>query len=253
MFDTVVLAGGGKTDPLAKEEQVENKAFIDINGRPMLTYIVSALMRTPSVNRVAVVGPVDQLRKVSLDGYGFEIVPEQDSILNNLAAGFSALGSKNLCLVITADVPLVTSELLEKFIYYCSPFDKDFYYPVLKRESFMASYPGTERTYVRLDAGEVTGGNAVLLRPTWFLDNYDRLEMLISYRKKPLKLMRIMPLTLVVKYLRKKLSLKDLETFFSGLFKLKASAVYCDLVQLGIDVDKLSDLALVRQTLQNRQ
>jgi len=102
---------------------------------------------------------------------------------------------------------------------------------------------------VRLKEGLVTGGNIALLNPEWFLANRSRLEMFISYRKKPLKLLRIFPPLFILKYLFKTLSVTDLELFLSGLLNFKARAVFSQSVEIGIDVDKLSDLELVRNTL----
>lgn len=249
MFDTVVLAGGGKPEPLTDQEKVSNKAFIKLYGRPLLAYVLSALKEAPSIGRIVVVGPADELAGLSADGYKFTAVAEQESMLDNLAAGLEAVDPQRLCLVVTGDIPLITAAVIEEFLGLCAPHKHDFYYPILDRENCIKHFPGTERTYVRLKEGRVTGGNVVLLRPDWFLNNRDRLEMFISYRKKPLKLFRIMPLTLVAKYLLKTLSLQDLERHLSRLLQLEARAVPCQNVELGMDVDKISDLAVVKEAL----
>ncbi len=249
MFDAVVLAGGGKQEPLTEQENVSNKAFIKIYGRSLLAYILKALQESPSVQRIAVVGPVEDLQELYRVGYSFEIVPEKGSMLDNLAAGFELVDQSRLCLVVTGDIPLINAAVIEEFLALCAPYDQDFYYPILYRETCVERFPETERTYVRLKEGSVTGGNIGLLHPDWFLNNRVRLEMFISYRKKPLKLLRILPLTLIFKYLRKILSVSDLEAYLSRLLQLKARAVTCDCVEIGVDVDKISDLEAVKQHL----
>ncbi len=250
MFDAVVLAGGGKPEPLTEQEQVSNKAFIIINGRPLLAYILEALQESPSINRIAVVGPERELLELSTAGYRFEAVPERGSMLDNLAAGFEQVDQNRLCLVVTGDIPLLKASVIEEFLSLCEPHDHDFYYPILDRETCIRHFPQTERTYVRLKEGRVTGGNVVLINPKWYLENRDRLEMFISYRKKPLKLFRIMPLTLVLKFALKTLTLNDLERHLSRLMGLKARAIPCSCVELGVDVDKISDLAVVKKALE---
>jgi len=249
MFDAVVLAGGGKPEPLTEQEQVSNKAFILVNGRPLLAYILDALQDAPSINKIVVVGPGEELRGLSEEGYGFEPVQERGSMLDNLAAGFEAVDRERLCLVVTGDIPLINASVIETFLGLCDPHDHDLYYPVLDRETCVRHFPETERTYVRLKEGRLTGGNVGLVNPAWYLENRARLEMFISYRKKPVKMIRILPLGLVLKFIFKQLSVRDLELYLSRLLKFRAKAVPCSLVELGLDVDKISDLAVVKEVL----
>jgi GTP:adenosylcobinamide-phosphate guanylyltransferase len=251
MFDALVLAGGGRKEPLTEQECVSNKAFINLYGRPLLAYILQALEEASAIDRIVVVGPQADLESLRREGYNFEIVPETSTMLDNLAAGFESFDKRRLSLIVTGDIPLINASVIDKFIESCAPYDHDFYYPVIKRETCVLSFPETERTYVRLKDGHITGGNIALLKPEWFLLNRSRLEMFISYRKKPLKLMRILPKRLIVKYLFKNLSVKDLEQSLSKLLHLKARAVFSDCVEIGVDVDKISDLEVVKKALKS--
>ncbi len=250
MFDAVVLAGGGKNEPLTEQENVSNKAFILVNDKPILAYILDALQEAPLVRQIVVVGPHAELEVLKVAGYQFDAVAEQGSMLDNLAAGFTGVEPDRPCLVVTGDIPLINAEVIEKFLALCAPHDHDLYYPVLSRERCLLQFPKTERTYVRLREGHVTGGNIGLLMPAWFLENRDRLNLFISYRKKPLKLLRILPISFLFKYIFKMLSLKDLETHLSQLLNLRAKAVLCDCVEIAVDVDKPGDLMLVKENLQ---
>ncbi len=250
MLDAVVLAGGGKPEPLTEQEGVSNKAFIKIHNRPILSYVLDALQQASSINRILVVGPKEELKELAGVGHDFEAVAEQGSMLENLAAGFNLIEPEKPCLVVTGDIPLINAEVIEQFLTLCAPFEYDLYYPVLTRESCLERFPKTERTYVRLKEGHVTGGNIGLVRPVWFLKNRARLELFISYRKKPLKLLKILPLSLALKYLLKSLSVKDLEYHLSRLLFLKAQAVFCDCVEIAVDVDKISDLTMVKKIIQ---
>jgi len=250
MFDVVVLAGGGKQEPLTEQEGVSNKAFIQLHGKPLLAYILEALQRAPSVNRLIVIGPDKELAELRNEGYSFKIVSERGGMLDNLEAGFENADKNQACLVVTGDIPLLNAEVVENFLALCKPYDHDLYYPVLSRETCLGSFPETERTYVHLREGHLTGGNLGLLKPAWFLENKARLELFISYRKKPLKLLRILPLSFLFKYLFKTLAVKDLESYLSRLLNLKARAVFCDCVEIAVDVDKLSDLVLIKKALE---
>ena len=250
MFDALVLAGSGKAnDPLSEYAGVQNKAFIPIKGRPLITYILDTLAATPAVSTVIVVGPAEELETLRQEGYNFLIANEGGSILNNVANAIEHAEPNRLCLLITGDIPLLSRAALEEFLNLCAPYDGDLYYPVLSEETCLKSYPDTKRTYVALKEGPVTGGNIGLINPAWFTKKKDSLELFISYRKKPLKLLRILPLSLALKYFLKKLSLADLEKQLSRLLEMKAHAIPCQCAEIGLDVDKISDLEQVKKLL----
>lgn len=249
MFDAVVLAGGGKGEPLTDREGVSNKAFIKIHGRPMLGYILNTLAESDLIEKIVVVGPDKELAELLEEGYRFTPVSEEESMLANAAAGLKAVKQERLCLMLTADIPLIGREAIEGFLKLCAPFDGDFYYPILTRECCRKRFPQMKRTYVRLRDGSFTGGNIALLRPEWFARSYPRLDLFVAYRKKPLKLFRILPASFIFKFLLNILTVAELESYLSRMMQARAHAVPCDFVEIGTDVDKISDLELVRQAL----
>ncbi|NLA10986.1 MAG: NTP transferase domain-containing protein [Firmicutes bacterium] len=251
MVDAVVLAGGG-AEPLTRAEGVSNKAFIDLLGRPMLAYILEALAGAGPVDKVIVVGPLRELSGLLEQGYRFTPVAEAGSMLENAAAGLNRSDQERPCLLLTGDIPLVNEGTITRFIELCRPFDDDFYYPILTRESCRERFPQMQRTYVRLRDGCFTGGNMALLRPAWFARCRHRLDQFVLYRKKPLKLLRILPVGLILKFLFNRLTVGELERYLSAMFQARARAVPCDLVEIGTDVDKTSDLEVVRQALQDK-
>lgn len=253
MVDAVVLAGGGKDEPLTREEGVSNKAFINLFGRPMLAYILEALAGAASIDKVIVVGPAPELSALLEQGYRFIPVPEEGSMLENAAAGLSRIDQGRPCLLLTGDIPLIDEGTISGFLELCHPSDGDFYYPILTRESCRERFPQMQRTYVRLRDGCFTGGNMVLLRPDWFARCRHRLDQFVLYRKKPLKLLRILPFSLILKFLFNRLAVSELERYLSAMFLARARAVPCDLVEIGTDVDKISDLEVIRQALRDKK
>lgn len=251
MFDAVILAGGGKDEPLTRQEGVSNKAFIDLGGRPMLARVLDALADAPSIGKVVVVGPEAELSGLLEQGHRFTPLPEGGGMIENAAAGLGALRQERPALVLTGDIPLIDGEIIESFLGLCQPFDGDFYYPILTRESCGERFPQMIRTYVRLREGHFTGGNMALIRPDWFARSRHRLDQFVAYRKKPLKLLRILPLSFIAKFILKRLAVSDLERYLSGLLLAEAHAVPCDLVEIGTDVDKISDLEVVRLALRS--
>ncbi len=253
MFEAVVLAGGGKSDPLALQEGVLNKSFISVRGRPLVGYILSALANSPSIKKIIVVGPEEGLVELAEQGYLFTAVTGRESMLDNIDAGLKAAAPDGLCLLSTGDIPLVDSKMIEDILTLCGPYNADLYYPIVSGKRCSQRFPCTKRTCVRLKEGSFTGGNLALIRASWFHGSRDRLETFIASRKHPLKLLRIFPPWFIMKYLFHRLSLEDVENHLSRLLSFTARAVPCPFVELATDVDKPSDLEVVKRELAGNQ
>ncbi|MEW5920914.1 MAG: NTP transferase domain-containing protein [Bacillota bacterium] len=244
MLDCIVLAGGGKGD-LAEQEGVACKALIRINDREMVRYVLTALCALPQIGRIIVVGPREELLFLQ-EHFPVEIVAEQGSILQNLVAANRCLNSGRHILISSADIPLLSLEALEHLLSKCRPFTYDFYYPISSKERSESSFPGAKRTYVTMQEGTFTGGNVFLVNSAVIEDSAPLLERFLENRKSPLKMVSLLGAGFVLNYLRKNLTIAGLEERISSLLNLKARAVIIDYPEIGFDVDKPSDLDLVR-------
>ena len=197
MFDVVVLAGTGKETPLTVEENVKNKAFININGKPMLSYTLDALRSVNLIDRIAVVGPVEQLSSF-IEEYDILVIAEGSKIIDNIHKGFAALQPKQHFLIVSSDIPMLTPVAVEDFIAQCSPYSYDFYYPIVSKEDSNNSYPGVTRTYARLREGTFTGGNLFLVNPGKIEESLPRINRFFELRKSPLKLVAMLGFSFVL-------------------------------------------------------
>lgn len=249
MLNVIILAGATRKGDLEIMEKVDNKAYIKIEGRTMIEIIIKTLREVQEIGEIIVVGMPAELEKLKIEEYRFQAIPPRGSFLDNIAAGLSEVDPDKPCLVISADIPLLSKEALEDLIERCSPCDHDFYYPIISREHCEESYPGVQRTYVQLKEGTFTGSNIMMVKPYWILEQLDDINVYLSYRKKPWKIVQTLPLIFIIKFIIKRLTIKELESYLSGLFKIKARAVITPYAEIGVDVDKPSDLELARKLL----
>jgi len=247
LFNAVILAGSSAKGDLEEQEQVDNKAFIYINSLTMIETILVALEKVEYIDNIAVVGPPDGMNEIKDKGYFFEIVEQQETYLDNIAAGLEQLDLDKPCVVVSADIPLITQEAIEDFLGRCAPYDQDFYYPIISKEDCEKKFPEVKRTYVRLREGTFTGGNIMMIKPSWILNKIEDIQMYLSYRKRPWKIIRTFPYLLIVKFLIRRLTIKDLEQYVSQLMNINAQAVSSSYVEIAVDVDKVEDLALVKK------
>jgi len=248
IIDVVVLAGAGKLSELTRQERVDNKAFILLEGLPQIVFVLKALRAVPEVSRIAVVGPQDRLAHLAGE-YEATAVQETGSIPGNILAGYRALKPERHFLLVTADIPLLSAAALTDFLAQAKPYLYDFYYPIVAREDSERCFPGTVRTYARLLEGTFTGGNVFLLNPAKVEEAMPRLQRFIAWRKSPLRLAGILGPGFILKFLSRRLSISELERRLPGLLGLSGKAIISRYAELGTDIDKLSDLELVREKL----
>lgn len=248
--DAVVLAGAGNDGPLRETSELGHEALIEIGGRAMVSYVVEALAQSTYVDRIVVVGPRSELTKILSNGR-VESVQSGEKMLDNIRIGLRALSSGRKVLLVTSDIPLLTTEALNDFLARCEQRVADIYYPIVDKVMNEARFPGVSRTYVRLREGTFTGGNLVLLDPA-IVDRCDRIiEQAVQMRKKPIQLSRLLGFRFIVKLIMQRLTLPEIEDRVGRILGFRGVAIVSPYPEIGIDVDKPSDLALVRSILAN--
>lgn len=244
--DALVLAGGSSKN--LESEGVPTKASIKIDGRPMVEYVIDSLKKSKFVGKIAVVAsPMSQanswLSKADL------FVTSTGTLTENMSLGLSTLDSPYPVLIISSDVPLITTEAIDDFINRCEDKSAEFFYPIISKEVVEASFPTVKRTYASLREGIFTGGNMGLVNAQVILQNMETVERAYQLRKSPVKLLWILGLRFVLKFIFHRLTITELEEAVSRLLNFKSRAIPTLYPQIGVDVDKISDLDTVRRAL----
>jgi GTP:adenosylcobinamide-phosphate guanylyltransferase len=250
-MDAVVLAGALNDGPLRSVSPAKYEAEIEIAGKPMVDYVVSALRQVPTIERIVLVGHesavLDQVRNMV-----FQIVPPGDSLIDSLINGLNRLQSKEPVLVATSDIPLITREAVEDFLKRCEALEGDLFYSFVSKRDNDIKYPGVQRTYVQLSEGTFTGGNLALLSPPIVRDRSGMLKRAASLRKKPVQLCSMLGWRYLWKLVRGPLTIGEIEKRVSVALQFKAIGVVSPYPEVGIDVDKPSDFELANRVLLQR-
>ncbi|ADL11633.1 NTP transferase domain-containing protein [Acetohalobium arabaticum] len=252
-YNAVLLAGAESGDLMPEKSRIDYEAFIEINGKAMISYVLEALNNAEKVNQIIVVGPKSKEEFLTVKGADL-IVDAKDSIVENIRLGLQILNkefnSSQLVLLTTSDIPLVTSEAIDSFITDCEQEGEySGYYPVIPEEVKQTAYPVAESTSVSLQNDIYTGGNLALVRPKLIISSIPLLKRIIDYRKNPLKMSWILGLKFASKLLFGRLSLGEIEAKVSELAGASCSAVVTDYPELGLDVDNSQDLKLIRDLI----
>lgn len=245
MVDAIILAGGENSKNLNRYTSQPYEAMIDIAGKPMVEFVAEALASSSLISRIFIAGPAPELAKCKFPEKTV-IVAGGQTIMETIALGVKALGHENMTLVVTADIPLLTPHAVEDFLTQCAGVQADLYYPIVTRGDHERRFPGNKRTYVRLKEGVFTGGNIFLVNPKILPHCMQVAERIIANRKNPFKLCCLLGWTFVVQFIFGTLKLKQVEKRVGDILGIKGAVIRSQFAELGIDVDKPSDLELVR-------
>lgn len=252
----VVLLAGGRAGWLKEYAGTDIRALAPVSGSTMLEYITDALKksgRTARIMLAADAGAMQQLRRVMPEGT--EICAAGNDLPSSCLLAAKALqqpaGSK--ILFVCDDIPLLTPEAVCSFLDACEKYpDGELFYPVIPREICVRDYPEAVRTYGHLADGVFTGGNMMLVAADVIPRGQEMAKDIFSRRKQPLKLCSWLGWSFVLKLLLHLLDTKEAEQRTSELLKMKCHVIICSNAEVGMDVDKLSDLCLAEKYLARR-
>ncbi len=254
--NAVVLAGAINEGKLREVSPERWEALIELNGKPLIRHSLDPLLAAKSIGRIVVVGPVEELGKV-LAGLGVDIIPPTGDMFDNVIVGCRHLArtgnrETSLTLVSTADVPLITADIVDNLVQACLDRGGEAFYPMATRETMEAKFPGTKRTYGALREGTLTGGNLFVVNGEVLERVAPKAKALIAARKNALKMAMSAGLVFVIRLVLGRLTIKELEGYVGRKFGFKGRVIVVPWAEIGIDVDKPADLDLVKAYLAAR-
>lgn len=162
-----------------------SKAFVELAGKPMLVHVLEALLHTPEVSEVFVVGDAIRLEK-TLSRFGcleqaalrsrpVHVVPQRDSLIENVWHAFlrtlpRSEDPDHAILVVPADIPLVVPEEVSAFVRGACAAHAD-HVVGLTPESVLAQFaprdgaPGMQMACFNLAEGRFRQNNLNWVRP----------------------------------------------------------------------------------------
>lgn len=249
----IIMAGGraGLEDPLYTMTGVANKAFLPIAGKLMIQYVVDALAGSPEVEGFVIVG----LTPEENPDLGVPVVytPARDSLFDNVVAGFEKLWQVNpdarLAILSTADIPILTTDVVNWFIQTCAETDHDIYYTIVERSVMERRFPQAGRTFVPLRDGAYCGGDILMVHTDLVHSNQVLIDQLMDARKSFWKQVRLVGLGFLIRFALRRLTVADAERRVSKVLNVRGRAVITPFAEMGMDVDKPHQLEIVRAEL----
>ncbi len=254
-MDAIVTAGGIPLpeEPLYPATLGQPKAMVDVAGKPMVQWILDALSEAKMVDKIVVVGLTEKSGVKCAKPIYF--VSNQGKMVENLQAGARKILEFNpeaeYALMVSSDVPGVTGEMVDWVINTDMQTKLDVYYHLIQREVMEERYPGSKRTWTHLKGMEVCGGDVNVGRISLILgnENKEMWDKITDARKSPLKQAALIGFGTALRLLVGQLTLDQAETSIMAKLNITGKAIVCPYAEVGMDVDKLFQLEIMREDL----
>lgn len=256
-MDCIITAGGSvpEDDPLYPYTGGKPKSLIELNGMTMLEYVVRALRGSRYIEKVYIVGLAeDDVRGLDLP-QDIIYLPDSGGLVSNITMSLDRLMADNptasTALLSSADIPLLTTEVVDAYIEQCQPFDYVAYYNVVTQETIEQHFAGSGRTFVKLYKMAVAGGDMTLVQTQILNTNRALWEPLVRGRKNAWQLVRLVGFRALLKFLLRRLSLADVEELASRMVGAPVRVINSPYPELAMDVDKPQQVELLKTILAN--
>ncbi len=249
-FTALVLAGSrGGVDPVAAYAGVPHKGLIVLGGRTLLERVITALAEAGaqriviSTSEPAIIAAVAMLKTNAK----LEVIPASGSPSLSVRQGAEHLGAP--LLVTTVDHALLQPEWIADFVSKV-PATADMAALLAPEEVVRAASPETERTYLTFRDDRYSGCNLFYLQTPAALRVLDLWRQVEAYRKQPWRIAAMLGIGTLIGYALRRLTLDETVRRLGAKAGVNAAAVRSPYGRAAIDVDKPSDLDLVRSLIE---
>lgn len=240
---TAILLAGQRpgTDPLAAAFDLEAKALVPIEGRPMIAFVAEALLAVPRIGRILVMAqdPAAVLAAAGLADPRLVPVASGAGISASIAAVAGGASAPWPVIVATADHPLLTPAMIEAVMDGVGA--ADVAVGVVNAAVLHAAYPENKRTWLRFSDGGWTGANLFALAGPGAAKGLAAWSEVERDRKKAWTLIRHFGLGLALRAATRTITLAGAMIRASRALGFAARPVALPFADAAIDVDKLSD------------
>ena len=252
-MDAIITAGGipRPEDPLYTYSHGDSKALIDVAGKPMIQWVLDALGAAKQVKNVIIIGLSPKSGVTCRKPLHY--VSNQGRMLANIVAGVNKaleINKRNkYVLVVSSDIPTLKAEMVDWLIDTCMETEDDLYYGVCPKDVMEDRFPDSRRTYTHLKDMDVCGADMNVTHVRMATEHLDMWESLIGSRKSPLKQAGIIGFGTLFALFTRRLTLEDAVQRVCGRIGIKGRAIVWPYAEPCMDVDKPSQLELLRADL----
>lgn len=252
-MNAIVTAGGEAQpgEPLYEITGGGRKSMINLEGKPMVQWVLDALSQASGIERVIVIGLPPE---TDLDcAHPLHLLPDQGDMINNIRAGAREIlrldPNARHALLVSGDLPGLRSEIVDWFLSQVQDGDKDLYYTVIERSTMETTFPSSRRTYLHLKDMQLCGGDMHCFRVHAAVEDLPFWRRLVEARKSPLRQASMLGYDTLFFLMLRKLTIQDAVAMVGKRMGITGEAIVSPYAEIGMDVDKPFQLEIMREYL----
>lgn len=258
-FTVVILAADrGPSDPVAQASEVSCKALVPASGRAMVLRVLDALSEASEVATRIICGPKKvhmsenkELNELVSTGQVQWSAP-QSTPSSSAFKVLQSLPEDVPVLLTTADHALLTPEMVDHFCGEARESSCDVLAGVARYDLISTAFPNSSRTVTKLKDGGFCGCNMFAFMTPKSRLAADFWRQVENERKKPLRVVKVMGWSAILRYIFGQLTLNYALSQLSQRMHLKVGVVDMPFAEAAVDVDKVDDWLLVESLLAER-
>ena len=251
-MDAILLSGGGinPKDPLYEIGGNCPKALIPIAGKPMIQWVIDALVASESIDRIILAGLGDSSGLTIPCEHA--CLPDGGSLIANVRSGARAARSE-LAVIVSADIPTLQAHMVDWVCHAAAETNHDLYYGVVDKEVLEQGFPGSRRSFLTFADQVICSSDLGVMRTKAWDSNAPIWERFTQGRKSSLKLALAVGPDILILFLLRLLKLEKGVAKASKRIGVRARVLYCPFAELGMDADKPYQFTMLQDYLLRQQ
>jgi molybdopterin-guanine dinucleotide biosynthesis protein A len=261
-IDAVILAGGVNTISLYEGYVPGYKALLPLGDKLAIQYTLDAIHAVPAVRRIAIVGPVDELRHALAERHldHCDLIEGGETIMDSIYQGLRHFADSPMVLTTTADLPLITPQVITDFLVACGAVEltyaENMFLSVVPERCFTGAYADYPKGFNRFRDIAISHGNLFLVDPRLMQNTpaTRRMNALYNARKSAVSSAMAIGLHIGLSYVLgvhmwHLLTLQHMANMASRRFGFGLIPVVVEHPEVTVDVDEPEDYTFVMREL----
>ncbi len=242
---------------------IDYKALIKFNDKTSIMYVLEAIAKSNVASQIIITGIPKELVPIpdgidpaiveflEIEGKNYEKIYKGGMKLLEIGEDKPEIFTRDIkhALYISADIPLLRGDIIQRFLSDCDNMEADFYYSVIPEDITKEKAPDFDWGYMKVRDASLSAGSLVLLNLESLKSKYDLVVFLTENRKSFIKGVLFKSPFLFLKLIFGRIKLAEVEKLMTKIFGIESRLVISEDVEIGMDIDRPQDLDYMRNRL----